>query len=321
VRKDSSEILSHNPIRIAIPSALLHGRGRGNDAIVISMRDLEWCYRILELKPGASLEEVNQAYKDLVFIWHPDRIPQDNPRLLEKAQEKLKDLNSARDRLRANRSAASTKSSQSVRHHYKPYPRPHESYQSTQRAEPGYTSHSTHRASTQTQASRNSQSEVSSQPTSQAQSEPKPQSSSRSQPNSQSQPVPQPQPSYPAGKHPDLSGADLSGANLKEKDLSGRDLSHANLSNANLSDAFLHRVNLNEANLYKANLFRANLLQANLRKANLREANLIGADFSGADLSGADLSGAKVGSADRIMVKLTGANLAGAILPDGTLHQ
>ncbi|NJL80954.1 MAG: J domain-containing protein, partial [Richelia sp. SM2_1_7] len=47
------------------------------------MRELERYYRILELEPGASLEEVNQAYRDLAFIWHPDRIPQEKQRLQE----------------------------------------------------------------------------------------------------------------------------------------------------------------------------------------------------------------------------------------------
>ena len=64
------------------------------------MNDLDRCYRLLGLEPGASLEEVNQAYKDLAFIWHPDRIPQDNLRLHQKAQVKLKEINHARDRLR-----------------------------------------------------------------------------------------------------------------------------------------------------------------------------------------------------------------------------
>ncbi|WP_448604278.1 J domain-containing protein, partial [Thermoleptolyngbya sp.] len=64
------------------------------------MKDLEHYYRVLDLEPGASLEEVNQAYKDLVFVWHPDRIPTDNERLHQKAQEKIKEINQARDRLR-----------------------------------------------------------------------------------------------------------------------------------------------------------------------------------------------------------------------------
>ena len=64
------------------------------------MYEIDKAYRTLDLEPGASLEEINQAYKDLVFIWHPDRIPKENERLVHKAQEKLKQLNEARDRLR-----------------------------------------------------------------------------------------------------------------------------------------------------------------------------------------------------------------------------
>ena len=65
------------------------------------MRELERYYRVLELEPGASLEEVNQAYRDLAFIWHPDRIPQERHRLQEKARKKLQELNEARDELRS----------------------------------------------------------------------------------------------------------------------------------------------------------------------------------------------------------------------------
>ena len=64
------------------------------------MKDLAPYYRILGLEVGASLEEINQAYRDLAFIWHPDRIPSGNERLLEKAIARLKDINHARDQLR-----------------------------------------------------------------------------------------------------------------------------------------------------------------------------------------------------------------------------
>ncbi|PSB61873.1 molecular chaperone DnaJ, partial [filamentous cyanobacterium CCP1] len=64
------------------------------------MTDLERYYRVLGLEPGASLDDVNQAYRDLAFVWHPDRLPKDNPRLQEKAQAKLQELNQARDQLR-----------------------------------------------------------------------------------------------------------------------------------------------------------------------------------------------------------------------------
>lgn len=63
--------------------------------------NLDQYYRVLGLEIGASLEEVNQAYKDLVFIWHPDRLPQENHRLIQKSAEKLKEINHARDLLRS----------------------------------------------------------------------------------------------------------------------------------------------------------------------------------------------------------------------------
>ncbi|MFW6359101.1 MAG: pentapeptide repeat-containing protein [Chroococcales cyanobacterium] len=246
------------------------------------MNNLERCYRVLEIEPGASLEEVNQAYKDLVFIWHPDRIPKENQRLQQKAVEKLKEINQAREMLNSIRLRTQARPSQPASASKYYYQRSPSSY-----SRPNYS--------------------------------PPPRSyyQKASRPNYQS--------TYASssGKRPfykDMTAADLHGANLKEKDLSGRNLSRANLSQANLSDSFLHKVNLEGANLFQANLFRANLFQANLRQANLQEANLIGADLSGADLSGANLRGAKVGTGDRILVKLTGVILTGAILPDGSVH-
>ncbi|MFN6035597.1 MAG: pentapeptide repeat-containing protein [Dolichospermum sp.] len=216
--------------------------------------ELERYYRILELEPGATLEEINQAYKDLVFVWHPDRLPKDNPRLQHKDHEKLKSLNMARDKLR------SLGDKQPLSPDSQP-DKPPKTY--------SYSAKTTYQ---------------------------------------------QPQPNS------DLSGKDFSRANLSNRDLSGRNLSYANLSRSNLSDTFMHKVILRGANLSEANLFRANLLLADLREANLRSANLVGADFSGADLRGADLTGARIRSGDRLLVKLIGANLAGAIMPDGTIH-
>ncbi len=60
--------------------------------------DLHDCYRILDLKPGATLEEVKRSYRELVKVWHPDRFGND-PSLQHKAQEKLKEINYAYDRI------------------------------------------------------------------------------------------------------------------------------------------------------------------------------------------------------------------------------
>ncbi|WP_448574283.1 pentapeptide repeat-containing protein [Trichothermofontia sp.] len=395
------------------------------------MESLEPYYRVLGLEPGASAEEVNQAYKDLVFIWHPDRLPKDNPRLQQKAHAKLKEINQARDKLRSlstapvkrqsanptsppHRSpgAASGYAAQGQRsasaqprkqyhsaytgNYYNSYRqttwqqphRPHAapnpsgaasgSPQASQptpppgapaangRANPasnGTANHGTaHHGTAASGASPprtatngaaapgvgqygTSGYESRSSPLGDEGSQSPPRrpqvnTTDPSRPTSPSQPYPghgyqtyqrppyTPTPDSTAAhprprsrpQTPDLSGADLQGVNWCEKYLEGRNLSHANLSRANLSDAFLHRINLSGANLSQANLFRANLLEADLSHANLQEANLIGADLSGADLRGADFTGAKMGVSGRLMVKLTGARLQGAILPDGSVH-
>ena len=63
------------------------------------MDDLEQCYRTLDLEPGASLDEVKRAWRDLTKVWHPDRF-QSDPRMEAKAEEKLKTINEAYARLR-----------------------------------------------------------------------------------------------------------------------------------------------------------------------------------------------------------------------------
>ncbi len=56
--------------------------------------DIWRCYEILEIEPDASPEEIKRVYRDLVLVWHPDRFA-DNPRLRQKAEEKLKEVNLA----------------------------------------------------------------------------------------------------------------------------------------------------------------------------------------------------------------------------------
>ena len=154
-----------------------------------------------------------------------------------------------------------------------------------------------------------------------------------------------------------LSEANLSGANLTNANLEGTNLLQANLSNTNLSGANLRRVNLiaadlsganlksaetgganfTGANLTKVNLVGGTLQHCNLTGAILSEGNLCGANlsygnFSGADLTLADLRGANLQNTNLEKANLKGANLsgvvnletaklAGAIMPDGTIHE
>ena len=60
--------------------------------------ELSKCYQLLGISPGASAQELKTAHRDMAKVWHPDRFSHD-PRLQQKAQEMLKEINEAYDQL------------------------------------------------------------------------------------------------------------------------------------------------------------------------------------------------------------------------------
>ncbi len=60
--------------------------------------EVEKCFEILDVSPGASLDEIKAAYRDAVAVWHPDRFSR-NARLKKKAERKLKEINLAYETL------------------------------------------------------------------------------------------------------------------------------------------------------------------------------------------------------------------------------
>lgn len=58
-------------------------------------------YEILEVDPSASEEEIRQAYRDMVKVWHPDRFSHDQ-RLQQKANQKIKEINNAYEQIRSS---------------------------------------------------------------------------------------------------------------------------------------------------------------------------------------------------------------------------
>src|SRR5580658_1481626 len=65
------------------------------------MNEVSRCCRVLNVRHGATFEEVKTAYRDLVQVWHPDRFA-GNERLKDSAQDKLKEINLAWKYLSAN---------------------------------------------------------------------------------------------------------------------------------------------------------------------------------------------------------------------------
>lgn len=65
-------------------------------------------YELFGVAPGVSGRELKQAYHDLAKVWHPDRFSHD-PRLQQKAQEKLKEINEAYELLTSGGGARPTR--------------------------------------------------------------------------------------------------------------------------------------------------------------------------------------------------------------------
>ena len=65
------------------------------------MEDIEQCYQTLGLEYGISPEEVENAYRELSKVWHPDRFLKESPSLQQKAREKQREINQAYERLQA----------------------------------------------------------------------------------------------------------------------------------------------------------------------------------------------------------------------------
>lgn len=88
------------------------------------------------------------------------------------------------------------------------------------------------------------------------------------------------------------------------------------LQNCDLHNADLSNANLANANLCHANLNGAKLVNAELQNANLSETDLKGVSFTGANLQNANLHQSNI-TAEQLAQAYS---LAGAILPDGAIH-
>jgi len=69
-------------------------------------------YSILGVSPGASDEEVKNAYRNLARRYHPDNYDDNNP-LKELAKEKMQEINAAYDEIQRDRTSGNSSSSSS----------------------------------------------------------------------------------------------------------------------------------------------------------------------------------------------------------------
>lgn len=231
------------------------------------MADLSAYYRVLDLRPGASLAEIKTAWRDLAQVWHPDRFT-GNERLQKKAEETLKEINEAYHRLTKSQGSDDARQPKA---RYQP-----ETHQTA-------TGDPTHQSILEEGVAawnlwRKKYMDV----------------------------APRLAGAWLARRSlegVDLREADLARVNFEGADLYKLNGSQANFRDARLKGAVLHRAIALEADFTGADFTGADLSSADLRgsiftRARFDGAHLLGARFDGADLSEAlGLSNAQLLSA------------------------
>jgi uncharacterized protein YjbI with pentapeptide repeats len=217
--------------------------------------DIARSYLLLGLDPGASPDQIKEAWRDLVQVWHPDRFG-GNDRLQQKAQEKLKQINQAYEKLRNPQSASSRTSTSAASYASRDQNGDEPEIEPIEVLKQGVSVWNLWRKKY-----------------------------SNLRPNLQSANL--------NGMH--LEGIDLREANLSSAALQDCDLYKANLSSATAPAARLQRSDLSRALLLEANLRLADFTETDLSGADLSGAvlakcklfgaNLIATNFCGADLS------------------------------------
>ena len=223
------------------------------------MDDLGRSFFLLGVEPGATPEQIKEAWRDLVQVWHPDRFS-GNDRLQQKAQEKLKDINQAYEKLRHHQDAAAARSTTGAA-------------AATASYDPGYNGDEPEIDPL----------EILRQGVNAWNLWRKKYSNLR--PNLQSANLNGMRLEGIDLREADLSSATLQDCDLYKANLSGATATAARLQRSDLSRALLLGINFRLADLSEADLSGADLSGALLTKCKLFGTNLVATNFRGADLS------------------------------------
>ena len=63
------------------------------------IEDTDNAYKILEIKPGASKNQIKQAYRKMAKKYHPDKIQSNDPAMIKGAEEKFREVRKAYETL------------------------------------------------------------------------------------------------------------------------------------------------------------------------------------------------------------------------------
>lgn len=218
------------------------------------MADSSCYYRILDVAPDASPEEIKLAWRDLAQVWHPDRFT-GNERLQQRAEETLKEINEAYERLTKPEKFADA-NRRASRYEPETHERAPDEKDHREILAEGVEVWNLWRKKYMDVAPRLKDARLSGRRL----------------------------------EGVDLRESDLSGAILERADLYKANGSEACFKRARLGGATLHRAIFLEADFSEADLTAVDLSSSDLRGAVFAEARLHQAELIGARLEGADLS-------------------------------
>jgi DnaJ like chaperone protein len=69
-------------------------------AMYIKPKDTNWAYKVLEIEPTATNEEVKKAYRRMAMKYHPDKVNNSGEEIYKTATEKFREVNNAYEHIK-----------------------------------------------------------------------------------------------------------------------------------------------------------------------------------------------------------------------------
>ena len=69
----------------------------------LKQQDNDWMYKVLQIEPSASNDEVKKAYRRMAMKYHPDKVAASGEEAKKSATEKFRKINEAYEEIKKSR--------------------------------------------------------------------------------------------------------------------------------------------------------------------------------------------------------------------------